>query len=41
MTCHDKLAFMLAHRALLKSGAALPGDWAAVSVQLEQIRELT
>lgn len=41
VTCHDKLAFMLARRALLKSGAALPGDWAAVSAQLEKIRELT
>jgi hypothetical protein len=41
VTCHDNLAFMLARRALLKSGAALPGDWEAVSLQLEQTRELT
>ncbi len=41
VTCHDKLAFMLARRALLKSGAELPDDWAAVSAQLEQMKELT
>jgi hypothetical protein len=41
VTCHDNLAFMLARRALLKSGASLPDDWAAVSKQLEQARELT
>lgn len=41
VTCHDNLAFMLARRALLKSGAALPDDWAAVSQQLEQTREFT
>ena len=39
--CHDNLAFMLARRALLKKGFSLPGDWAAVSLQLEQPRELT
>lgn len=39
VTCHDNLAFMLARRVLLKSGAALPGDWAAVSLQLEQNQE--
>lgn len=41
VTCHDNLAFMLARRALLKSGATLPDDWAAVSLQLEQTREFT
>ena len=41
VTCHDNLAFMLARRALLKSGASLPDDWATVSQQLEQIREFT
>ena len=39
VTCHDNLAFMLARRALLKTGISLPGDWAAVSLQLEQPRE--
>lgn len=39
VTCHDKLAFMLARRALLKSGVELPGDWAVVSVQLEDMRD--
>lgn len=39
VTCHDKLAFMLARRALLKAGASLPDDWNAVSEQLEQTRE--
>lgn len=39
VTCHDKLAFMLARRALLKSGTELPDDWAVVSVQLEDMRE--
>lgn len=39
VTCHDNLAFMLARRALLKSGAGLPRDWAEVSLQLEQTRE--
>lgn len=41
VTCHDNLAFMLARRTLLKSDAALPDDWAAVSLQLEKIREFT
>jgi len=41
VTCHDNLAFMLARRALRKSGAALPDDWEAVSLQLEQPRETT
>lgn len=36
VTCHDNLAFMLARRALLKSGAVLPPEWEAVSGQLEQ-----
>ncbi|MDB5931548.1 MAG: hypothetical protein JWR60_3255 [Polaromonas sp.] len=40
VTCHDNLAFMLARRAVRKSGAELPADWAAVSLQLEQNREL-
>lgn len=40
VTCHDNLAFMLARRALLKTGISLPDDWAAVSLQLEQPREL-
>ena len=40
VTCHDNLAFMLARHALLKSGASLPDDWAAVSLQLEQAPEL-
>ena len=39
VTCHDNLAFMLARRALLKTGISLPSDWAAVSLQLEQPRE--
>ena len=41
VTCHDNLAFMLARRAVHKSGAELPADWAAVSLQLEKNRELT
>ena len=41
VTCHDNLAFMLARRALRKSGAALPADWESVSVQLEQAQETT
>lgn len=41
VTCHDNLAFMLARRTLLKTGISLPQDWAAVSLQLEQTRELT
>ena len=41
VTCHDNLAFMLARRALLKTGISLPDDWAAVSLQLEQPREFT
>ena len=40
VTCHDNLAFMLARRALRQSGAALPADWEAVSLQLEQPREM-
>jgi hypothetical protein len=36
VTCHDNLAFMLARRALLKTGVHLPADWEAVSAQLEQ-----
>jgi mono/diheme cytochrome c family protein len=36
VTCHDNLAFMLARRALLRTGVTLPEDWAAVSLQLEQ-----
>ncbi|MEO8013098.1 MAG: hypothetical protein ABI642_03035 [Polaromonas sp.] len=41
VTCHDNLAFMLARRDLRKSGADLPDDWEAVSLQLEQPRETT
>ncbi|MEO6322734.1 MAG: hypothetical protein ABIR56_18815 [Polaromonas sp.] len=41
VTCHDNLAFMLARRALLKTGISLADDWAAVSLQLEQPREFT
>ena len=40
VTCHDNLAFMLARRALRQSGAVLPADWEAVSLQLEQPREM-
>ena len=40
VTCHDNLAFMLARRTLLKTATALPNDWEAVSLQLEQAREL-
>ena len=41
VTCHDNLAFMLARRALRQSGVALPADWEAVSLQLEQPGETT
>ena len=41
VTCHDNLAFMLARRVLRQSGAALPDDWEAVSLQLQQPRETT
>jgi hypothetical protein len=41
VVCLDNLAFMLARRALLKSGALLPDDWAAVSLQLEQTQEFS
>ena len=41
VTCHDNLAFMLARRALRQSGAVLPDDWEAVSLQLERPRETT
>ena len=36
VTCHDNLAFMLARRALLRTGLTLPPDWDLVSQQLEQ-----
>lgn len=36
VTCHDNLAFMLARRALLRTGPTLPPDWDQVSLQLEQ-----
>lgn len=36
VTCQDKLAFMLARRALLKSGTHLPEGWGPVSQTLEQ-----
>ena len=39
VTCHDNLAFMLARRALRLAGAALPGGWEAVSLQLEKSQE--
>ena len=41
VTCHDNLAFMLARRVLRQSDAALPDDWEAVSLQLQQPRETT
>lgn len=41
VTCQDKLAFMLARRALLKSGASLPEGWHQVSHVLEQAQVLT
>jgi len=41
VTCQDKLAFMLARRALLKSGAPLPEGWHQVSHALEQTLALT
>ncbi len=40
ITCHDNLAFMLARRALLQSGATLPPHWETVSRQLQQTQEL-
>lgn len=40
ITCHDNLAFMLARRALLQSGAKLPPHWEVVSRQLQQTQEL-
>lgn len=36
VTCHDKLAFMLARRALLTSGRDLSPDWEVVSQQLQE-----
>jgi hypothetical protein len=36
VTCHDNLAFMLARRALMRTGGALPAGWEVVSRQLEQ-----
>ena len=39
VTCHDKLAFMLARRALLQTAVSLPAGWDDVSRQLEQDRE--
>lgn len=39
VTCHDNLAFMLARRALLRTGLTLPPDWNQVSLQLEQSME--
>lgn len=36
MMCRDNLAFMLARRALLKSGGPLPEGWHQVSQSLEQ-----
>lgn len=37
ITCRDNMAFMLARRALLRMGTALPPDWESVSQQLEQL----
>lgn len=36
LTCHDKLAFMLARRGVLQQQPALPPEWETVSLQLEQ-----
>lgn len=41
VTCHDNLAFMLARRAILRTGLTLPHDWNQVSQQLEQAMEFT
>lgn len=40
LTCHDNLAFMLARRAVLRAGLALPAGWDEVSQQLEKSMEL-
>jgi len=37
MTCHDKMAFMLARRAVLKTAGRLPAAWETVSTQLEAL----
>ena len=37
MTCHDKLAFMLARRAILKVLARLPTPWETVGTYLESL----
>ena len=39
LVCHDKLAFMLARRALLRSVDMLPSNWTAVSLTLEKTME--
>lgn len=39
ITCHDKLAFMLARREILSRQAALPQSWEQVSGELEQAME--
>ncbi|MDR3369020.1 hypothetical protein [Rhodoferax sp.] len=39
LICHDKLAFMLARRALLRSVNELPPNWSAVSLALEKAME--
>jgi hypothetical protein len=36
-TCHDKMAFMLARRGVLKTAGRLPASWEAVSAQLEAL----
>ncbi|TXT39430.1 MAG: hypothetical protein FD135_2190 [Comamonadaceae bacterium] len=41
VTCHDNLAFMLARRAMLRTGVELPPEWDLTSKQLEQSMELT
>lgn len=40
VTCHDKLAFMLARRSVLSRTDTLAPNWEAVSQWLEQAREL-
>lgn len=41
LTCHDKLAFMLARRDILRQAAVLPQAWESISGQLEQSLEPT
>jgi len=37
LTCHDKMAFMLARRAVLKTQVRLPPHWEAVGSRLESL----